>query len=176
MNQGQYQRYLRLSNVVGSMREVLAACKLLCDLNGSNPAVQVILAGLVASYARPFGENKGAGSQKLKEFTLTASQEETHGHLLTARDKIYAHTDFVEVFKQQDGGEIQHGVQVIVLKSEFTHEPVMFRLFAPIAEQVRDVAGSILKQAESAADDLIRGHHLEDGTWELQFGAKFIKK
>jgi hypothetical protein len=71
------------------MRQVIEGCDfLLQNQTNSQGLQQIILTGIVATYFKPFTENRGAGRVSLNEFSLNKTQQDFHDHLAAARNKI----------------------------------------------------------------------------------------
>jgi hypothetical protein len=167
MNVTDARRYSLLSLVIASMRQVIDGCDFLLQ-NGtaSQNLQQIIITGIVATYFKPFTDNGGAGRVQLNGFSLDHSQQQLHAHLATARNKIYAHTDFQFNFATSQG-DFSHEPHVRIANGNTHHDFVQFSLWPNAASEIKMLAEEILTQATSQAHTLINGEGLAPGRFRL---------
>jgi hypothetical protein len=151
------------------MRQVIDGCQFLIQNQASSQGLQqIILTGIVATYFKPFTDNRGAGRLQLNEFHLNKSQQDLHGHLAAARNKIYAHTDFQVNFTTPEG-DFSHQAQIRIVNGNIHHDFVQFSFWPNAANDIKMLAEEILKQATSQTDTLISNEGLSPGTFRLRF-------
>lgn len=100
------------------MKEARAVCLQIQQLQPTAPPelVHGMYVGVVVSYAKPFGENRGV-SKIGSSFTQfpTVQQQVLHAGILEARDVIYAHNDKASTPKRLRIPENAHGSEAAVL-------------------------------------------------------------
>lgn len=173
MNWRDYRRY---SHLCECMQRTIAGTRLLEELFPLREE-QLIFSGIVGVYGKPFKESNGMGRVNILDFEPPPDFMEWHHHLITARDKMYIHSDFTYPFTAREGQTAKHTVELLIKDGgSVKHKLNDFIFFPPAAEPIRKLAGYIYGLAVAELDAFALSHGILPGRYSVRDDGSGVEK